>query len=608
MTDTNHTRFVRSSGRPQGAPICLTYELTISGLHDIRQNMLRCFVMIIMVLLDAVVSAQLCNAAPADWIERFLPASMAVSTPTPVLKIPPLPAPSTVQVDTKTYNRGVEIGNSGLKSLEAGNSTAAIAAFREAIALNPREASFQNNLAVAMEKNNGNPAEILELRRRLMALEPKDFTAPYGAGMVLLQKLKKPLESLPYFVRALELKPDDPDVAVALASAWNSAGYQDQAIELLNRYAHLAKKDAYPMYLLGMLLLERKDFVPAIRALESAAAMDTAGYAREALIRAKFYAGRLQGLAEEAEQLLRKYPGVPNRQSLERMVFSLFPHRLRLVETISVDLANPESVQNMRLVIRQLPSRKGHQEVTLEKAEWVSGNRTEPGEFLQADADGRSAIVTPAAFVGKRVSLRLQYLIKTEPWLATSGSCVPTASPDLQNLRRDEDLAVDSPDLTALEDRLHKLSGNSLQNYFLAIGRGLHYKENYENHSVPWIFSNLDLCDCTEFASLLAALCLHRNLPARIVTGFLLKMETIGQDTTIGHAWTEVYFPDRGWIPIDPTLGQNSYWAYFGNLLSDQIYFDFQEPGRKARVMVDLTAGNSDVGIKISSSYNFTLL
>ncbi|MCS7300541.1 MAG: transglutaminase-like domain-containing protein [Fimbriimonadales bacterium] len=63
---------------------------------------------------------------------------------------------------------------------------------------------------------------------------------------------------------------------------------------------------------------------------------------------------------------------------------------------------------------------------------------------------------------------------------------------------------------------------------------------------------------CVEFATALAVLCLHANIPARVASGFILS-ET---DPDTGeyivreehrHLWTEVYFSGVGWVAFDAT-------------------------------------------------------
>lgn len=63
---------------------------------------------------------------------------------------------------------------------------------------------------------------------------------------------------------------------------------------------------------------------------------------------------------------------------------------------------------------------------------------------------------------------------------------------------------------------------------------------------------------CVEFATALAVLCLHADIPARVASGFILS-ET---DPNTGeyivreehrHLWTEVYFAGVGWVAFDAT-------------------------------------------------------
>ncbi len=68
---------------------------------------------------------------------------------------------------------------------------------------------------------------------------------------------------------------------------------------------------------------------------------------------------------------------------------------------------------------------------------------------------------------------------------------------------------------------------------------------------------------CQDFAHLLLGVARMGGLPARYVSGYLVPGSAAGpnakQEEVIGgqasHAWAEVYLPDAGWIPLDPTLG-----------------------------------------------------
>jgi len=57
--------------------------------------------------------------------------------------------------------------------------------------------------------------------------------------------------------------------------------------------------------------------------------------------------------------------------------------------------------------------------------------------------------------------------------------------------------------------------------------------------------------DCTEYADLFVAICRAREIPARVVTGYTVKVDT----ATSKHNWAEVYLQNRGWVPFDPAAG-----------------------------------------------------
>jgi len=49
-------------------------------------------------------------------------------------------------------------------------------------------------------------------------------------------------------------------------------------------------------------------------------------------------------------------------------------------------------------------------------------------------------------------------------------------------------------------------------------------------------------------------------------------------------------------------------WAYFGNLLSDQIVFDPLENRKKTRIGVDFVSESSDARLKIENFYHVRLV
>src|SRR5262245_38771223 len=70
---------------------------------------------------------------------------------------------------------------------------------------------------------------------------------------------------------------------------------------------------------------------------------------------------------------------------------------------------------------------------------------------------------------------------------------------------------------------------------------------------------------CQDFAHILLALLRMRGLPGRYVSGYLVPPRTAAPgaspEEVIGgqasHAWVEVFIPQLGWFPLDPTLGKS---------------------------------------------------
>lgn len=79
---------------------------------------------------------------------------------------------------------------------------------------------------------------------------------------------------------------------------------------------------------------------------------------------------------------------------------------------------------------------------------------------------------------------------------------------------------------------------------------------------------------CSEYAFLYIALCRAAGLPARYQAGVAVR----GDDTCVDnvyHRWVEVYLPNYGWIPVDPSRGDQqtpaSRASHFG-ILSNMLF------------------------------------
>ncbi len=79
---------------------------------------------------------------------------------------------------------------------------------------------------------------------------------------------------------------------------------------------------------------------------------------------------------------------------------------------------------------------------------------------------------------------------------------------------------------------------------------------------VDYFLFDLQKGYCDYYASAMVVLARAAGMPARLVTGFVSGNYNVEQDTFIvtadqAHAWVEIYFPEYGWIPFEPTGGRN---------------------------------------------------
>jgi hypothetical protein len=75
--------------------------------------------------------------------------------------------------------------------------------------------------------------------------------------------------------------------------------------------------------------------------------------------------------------------------------------------------------------------------------------------------------------------------------------------------------------------------------------------------------------ECGDFAALFIALCRAKGIPARSVVGY---WAISGVEQT--HVWAEFYIEGIGWIPVDPTIGQQSTSDkeyYFGSMDNQRV-------------------------------------
>ena len=121
-----------------------------------------------------------------------------------------------------------------------------------------------------------------------------------------------------------------------------------------------------------------------------------------------------------------------------------------------------------------------------------------------------------------------------------------------ENIDLNEDMIRIASGLAEGEDDLYVITHKIAEWVSQNIEYDIKYGTSTEKSS--WVLENR-IGTCDEFSSLFIALCRSLGIPARYVSGVaysnLPELEGFGN-----HAWAEVYFPDYGWVPFDPTYGE----------------------------------------------------
>jgi transglutaminase-like putative cysteine protease len=79
--------------------------------------------------------------------------------------------------------------------------------------------------------------------------------------------------------------------------------------------------------------------------------------------------------------------------------------------------------------------------------------------------------------------------------------------------------------------------------------------------------------DCTDYADVMIALSRASGIPARFIEGVTCCTDNGYVEGNTKHDWTEVYLPSSGWVPVDPTYGQQPGQGdnFFATLPPDRI-------------------------------------
>ena len=90
------------------------------------------------------------------------------------------------------------------------------------------------------------------------------------------------------------------------------------------------------------------------------------------------------------------------------------------------------------------------------------------------------------------------------------------------------------------------------------------YSNNYIDYDISYVGKIPKISEilrdrkgvCVEYANLFMSITRALGIPTRYVTGYAYGTVYGNDFSNFPHAWTEVYLPDIGWIPFDPTFGE----------------------------------------------------
>lgn len=549
------------------------------------------------------------SAHAADWVNRFDITPKGTATfKASSINIPE--AESYEESSVEDYNSAVALNNQAIEALNSSDFKKAENLLKQAVSISPASAGFRKNYLVALNKS-GNTKEFLKQAEIQLSLNPEDHQTAYSIGLAYLNNYKDYETAANYISYAINLAPNESNYVLALITALENTGkYSDTVFEILQNNINLFN-DSYPYYLLGLKYLDKELYSKAVKTLNTAKQYDKKGYAYHAYTRAAFYGGYLKNLEQEVKETIDRFPNDQNISSTKRIYNSIKDSSYKLTEHIVLKISNASSLEELNFNVRPIKDFQSHQNVMLLSSELISKGKTINAQTKQ-NTDGSLTINVPKSMWSPELVLELKYKIDLK---ALYGKYFNTNNePDIDEIKKDEKFSLDDSRLSKLADFVDNLTledSDRFDSYeelyavkaSTAIAKGLNYKENGIDNSVSWALSNLDKCDCTEYSRLLAALCLKKGIPARLVTGFLIRSDFINKETSIGHEWCEVYVNSRGWVPFDATLQSTMHRAYLRNLLNDQIFFEYPNEYDKTRIGVDYIARNSDVTVAIENTY-----
>lgn len=167
-----------------------------------------------------------------------------------------------------------------------------------------KQAEMQAKFKEAVHLAHAGQLDEAEAKLKELLAEEPDLPEVYqNLGYIYTLRKNWPVAEENY-QKALELRPGDPDLMIALAHAYQAGGQSDKALELMNQAAGANPEDAGAQFNKGILLFNQGDTADAQKAFEAAIAADPE------LAEAHYYLATIlvgQNKVSEAVEQLEKY-------------------------------------------------------------------------------------------------------------------------------------------------------------------------------------------------------------------------------------------------------------------------------------------------------------
>ena len=139
-------------------------------------------------------------------------------------------------------------------------------------------------------------------------------------------------------------------------------------------------------------------------------------------------------------------------------------------------------------------------------------------------------------------------------------------------------LEVDHPEISALAESLTvdaKTDCQAVNNIYTYVIDSMDYAGYVAGDNGALLAHQTGTGDCTDYADLMIALTRAAGIPCPLCGGcYLSDPSGYYDEGQTKHDWLEVYLPGSGWVPMDPTWGENDADTYFGGVSPDHISCD----------------------------------